>query len=65
MDTFVAVIVVFGGIIALGVFVSLYLYKSGAIGRRRYRLRRVTAPEPILPVETNEEVVVEDEIVDV
>lgn len=66
MDTFLAVIVVFGGLIAIGIIVSVYLYNSGAITRRRYLLRRhVAVSEPIVPVEPDQEVIVEEDIVDV
>jgi hypothetical protein len=66
MDTFLAVIVVFGGLIAIGIIVSVYLYNSGAITRRRYLLRRhVNASEPVPPLEPDQEVIVEDDFVDV
>ncbi len=64
MGTLLAVVIVFGGIIAIGVVVSSYLYKSGALGRHRVIRRRVTSPQNPQLVETNEEVVEEDEVVD-
>jgi hypothetical protein len=49
-------------IIASGVYMSLYLYNGGAVGNRRFRLRRFRRVRP-LPLETPatpEEMVVEE-----
>ena len=51
MDSFLAVLFFFGAFIAIGVLISTYLYKSGAIGRRRFRLRRRANAIELLPVE--------------
>jgi hypothetical protein len=53
MDSFLAVLFFFGVLIGLGIIVSTYLYKRGAIGMRRFRLRR-SSPSSVelVPVES-------------
>ena len=70
MDSFLAVLFFFGVLIALGILISTYLYKSGAIGMRRFRLRRRANAIELVPVEsepvaTSVPVGVEEEIIDV
>ena len=70
MDSFLAVLFFFGVLIALGILISTHLYKSGAIGMRRFRLRRRANAIELVPVEsepvaTSVPVEVEEEIIDV
>lgn len=71
MDSFLAVLFIFGVLIGLGILVSTYLYKRGAIGMHRFRLRRRPNSIELVPVEsepaaTGVPVEVEDEqIIDV
>jgi hypothetical protein len=71
MDAFFAVLLFFIALIGLGILTSSYLYRSGALGRRRFRLRRRVNSVELVPVEADPAVagvpvdVDEEEIVDV
>jgi hypothetical protein len=47
-------------IIGSGVYISLYLYKRGAIGGQLFRLRRFRRIQPVTVEAPSEEAVVED-----
>jgi hypothetical protein len=71
MDEFLAVLLFFGVLIGIGILVSTYLYNSGVIGRRRFRLRRRANAVEMVPVESDIAVtsvpveVEEEEVIDV
>ena len=60
MDGFLALLVVFGALIALGTAVNIYLFNSGALGTQRFRRFRRRRTARYLPVEA-EALVDEDE----
>ena len=55
MGTYLVVILIFGALIWVGIKVSTNLYKSGALGRRRFRLRRRGEAVELVPVESEVE----------
>jgi hypothetical protein len=70
MIIFVGVLLFFGALITLGILISTYFYNSGAIGRRRFRIRRRANSIELLPVESEPgelvaPIEVEEEIIDV
>lgn len=53
MDAFFAVLLFFIALIGLGILTSVYLYRSGAIGARRFRLRRRANSVELVPVQAD------------
>ena len=51
MDAFLALLIVFGALIALGTAVNIYLFNSGALGTQRFRRFRRRRTARYLPVE--------------
>ena len=51
MDTLLALLVVFGALIALGTAVNIYLFNSGALGTQHFRRFRRRRAVHYLPVE--------------
>lgn len=52
MDALLALLVVFGALIALGTAVNIYLFNAGALGTHRFRRFRRRRTTGYLPVET-------------
>lgn len=63
MDALLALLVVFGALIALGTAVNIYLFNSGVLGTQRFRRFRHRHTAAYLPVEA--EIPVEEDEFDV